>query len=359
MPSVKAIAVALGDRLPKIDSARLLQSLSRHLLWPFVLAACFFSAAVHAQTPSGSATSKNTAPQKLIIDTDIGDDIDDAFAVALALQSSEVKLVGITTGWGDTKLRARLLDRLLKETGRSDIPVAIGIEKHNPGQSGFTQARWAQAGPLAKDHPAAVDFLLEQIRSQPGEITLVAIAPLTNIGAAIDRDPATFRKLKRVVMMAGSVYRGYDDFGDEAHGPDREYNVAMDIPAAQKLFESGVPLYVMPLDSTQIKLDEVKRTLLFTQSTPLTDALTLLYQQWCRGTNRQTPTLFDVVPVAFAIDPQLCPTKSLHIRVDDQGYTRPDTGTPNADVCLASDATRFFDFFLPRFLNPQRGAAVK
>jgi purine nucleosidase len=302
-------------------------------------------------------TTTDAAPQKIIIDTDIGDDVDDVFAVGLALQSAEFKIVGITTAWGDTKLRARLLDRLLKEVGRIDIPVAVGVEKHRPGDAIFSQARWAEAGPPAKDHPAAVDFLLEQIRSQPGEITLLAIAPLTNIGAAIDRDPATFRKLKRVVIMGGSVYHGYDDLGEGNRPPDREYNIAMDVQAAQKLFDSGVPLYVMPLDSTQLKLDEVKRTLLFTQSTPLTDALTLLYQQWTRSTNRQTPTLFDVMPVAFAIAPQLCPTRPLRLRVDDQGYTRPESGTPNTEVCVASDPSRFFEFVLPRLLKPDHSSA--
>jgi purine nucleosidase len=252
-----------------------------------------------------------------------------------------------------------LLARLLQEVGRSDIPVAVGIEKHRPGDAIFSQARWAQAGPAPKAHPSAVDFLLEQIRLQPGEITLVAIAPLTNIGAAIDRDPATFRKLKRVVMMGGSVYRGYDDFGEGSRGPDREYNIAMDLEAAQKVFNSGVPLYVMPLDSTQLKLDEVKRTLLFTQSTPLTDALTLLYQQWTRETSRPTPTLFDVMPVAFAVAPQLCPTRSLKLRVDEQGYTRPAPGPPNAEVCLASDPTRFFEFVVPRLVKGDQPPAAR
>jgi len=314
--------------------------------------ACSFAQSVPAK-------SSDAAPQKIIIDTDIGDDVDDAFAVGLALQSTEFKIVGITTAWGDTKLRVRLLDRLLKEVGRSDIPVAVGMEKHRPGDAIFSQARWAEAGPPAKDHPAVVDFLLEQIRLQPGEITLLAIAPLTNIGAAIDRDPATFRKLKRVVMMGGSVYHGYDDLGEGNSPPDREYNIAMDVLAAQKLFDSGVPLYVMPLDSTQLKLDEVKRTLLFTQSTPLTDALTLLYQQWMRSTNRQTPTLFDVMPVAFAIAPQLCPMRPFRLRVDDQGYTRPEPGTPNTEVCVASDPTRFFEFVLPRLGKPIPATAAR
>jgi inosine-uridine nucleoside N-ribohydrolase len=323
---------------------------------PLVVLTVFgFSAAGACSLAQSSGPERAEAgPQKIIIDTDIGDDVDDAFAVGLALQSPEFKIVGITTAWGDTRLRARLLDRLLKETGRSDIPIAIGIEKHGPGQGEFTQARWAEAGPPAQAHPPAGDFLLEQIRSQPGEITLVAIAPLTNIGAAIDRDPATFRKLKRVVMMGGSVYRGYDDLGEGNRPPDREYNIGMDVQAAQKLFGSGVPLYVMPLDSTQLKLDEVKRMLIFTQSTPLTDALTLLTRQWSRGTGRQTPTLFDAMPVAFAVAPELCPTKAFRLRVDEQGYTRVEPGTPNAQVCVASDPTRFFEFFLPRLMKRNR-----
>jgi inosine-uridine nucleoside N-ribohydrolase len=320
-----------------------------------VLSAGAFAQSAGVFDRKAGASHRAPEQEKIIIDTDIGDDIDDAFAVGLALQSAEYKIVAITTAWGNTRLRGRLVDRLLREVGRSDILVAIGVEKHASGEGLFSQARWAEAGPDALAHPSAVDFLLEQIRLNPNEITLLAIAPLTNLGAAIERDPVTFRKLKRVVMMGGSVYRGYDDSQEGNHGADREYNIAMDVTAAQKLFQSGVPLYVMPLDSTQLKLDEVKRALLFTQSTPLTDALALLYLQWSRGTHWQTPTLFDAVPVAFSIAPQLCPTEPLRLRVDDQGYTRPEPGAPNAEVCLVSDPTKFFAFFLARFVNASRG----
>jgi purine nucleosidase len=79
------------------------------------------------------------AQQMVIIDTDIGDDFDDASAVGLALSSPELNILGITSAWGDTALRAQLLDRLLCNTGRSDIPVAVGIEKYGPGQAAFTQ----------------------------------------------------------------------------------------------------------------------------------------------------------------------------------------------------------------------------
>ena len=314
----------------------------------FIRAAVLVSLAaqpVFAQA-SLSASSSPAAKIKIIIDTDIGDDVDDAFAVGLAISSPELEILGITTAWGDTRLRARLTDRLLAETGNANIPVAEGIPTQS--KTPFSQARWAQAGPPAKSHPAAVDFLLGQIRQHPGEITLVAIAPLTNVGAAIDRDPAAFQKLKRVVLMGGSIRKGYGDLGYlPDHGPQPEYNIYSDVPAAQKLFASGVPIYMMPLDSTQLKLDEVKRALLFSQGTPLTDALTLLYHEW----GQQTPTLFDVMAVAYVLDPGLCPAQPLQIIVDKDGFTRTGSGAPNASACLASDSERFFRFVLPRLLR--------
>jgi purine nucleosidase len=308
---------------------------------------CGFSAVlvvVLTAFPAYAHTSGSKS--KIILDSDIGDDIDDAFAVALALVSPEMQIVGIQTGWGDTQLRAALVERLLSETGHSGIPVAQGIATQS--KTAFSQAAWARGGPLDKPHPKAVDWLLRQIRDNPGELTLIAIRPLTNLGAAIDKDPAAFRKLKRIVLMGGSIRRRYGDMG---YGPDRgpepEYNIVCDVAAAQKVFASGVPIYMMPLDSTQLKLDEVKRQILFSAGTPLTNALAALYYQW----GQQTPTLFDVVAVAYALEPALCPTQPMHIEVDKLGYTRTTDGAPNASVCLDSDSERFFRFVMLRWLG--------
>jgi inosine-uridine nucleoside N-ribohydrolase len=288
------------------------------------------------------------APEKIIIDTDIGDDIDDAFAVALALRSPEVEILGISTTFGDTETRARLVDRLLAETGRSGIPVVAG--KAAKVDSVFTQRRYAESGQFApSSHADAVTFILDRIRRYPAEVTLVAIGPLVNVGALIDKDPATFAKLRRVVLMGGSIERGYGDVGyAPAHGPDSEWNIENDIPSARKLFASGVPVFMMPLDSTQLRLDEVKREILFRSGTPLTDELTLLYHHW----GSLTPTLFDAMAVAYVVKPELCPVKPLRIRVDDEGYTRTESGTPNVQVCLDSDPEVFFRFYLPRVGAP-------
>ena len=307
-----------------------------------------------AQSVASPAAPDKNSPEKVIIDTDIGDDIDDAFAVALALRSPELQILGITTTFGDTETRAKVLDRFLTEAGRQDVPVAAGTP--TPPKGTFTQRRYAENNRFAKpSHPDAVAFLLDQIRRNSGQLTLIAIGPLMNVGAAIDKDPATFRKLKRVILMGGSIKRGYGDLGfGPPTPPEPEWNILNDIPSAQKLFAAGVPLFVMPLDATQLKLDEVKRAFLFSQGTPLTDALTLLYHQW----GQQTPTLFDPMTIAFLVNPALCPVQPMHIRVDDKGFTRADPGPSsapnpsNTQVCLDSNPEAFFRFLLPRLAHP-------
>jgi inosine-uridine nucleoside N-ribohydrolase len=312
--------------------------------------------------PAFGQTAANTAAsgaQRIILDTDIGDDIDDAFALALALRSPEVEVIGITTAWGDTELRARLANRLVKESGRGSIPVLAGVP--TKGKTNFTQADWAREGEAAPARPDGVAFLLEQAKKAPGEVTLVAIGPLTNIGGAIDRDAEAFRKFKRVVLMGGSIRRGYGDLGyGPERGPEPEYNIYSDVKAAQKLFASGVPIFMMPLDSTQLLLDENKRVLLFSTGSPLTNALAALYFQWVRGTRTPTATLFDAMAVAYAVDRALCPVEAIHITVEENGLTRPAEGAPNALACLASDPEKFFHFLLPRLMtSPVRDLSSK
>jgi len=310
-----------------------------------------FPVAVSTRVALAQSQTVANAPQKIILDTDIGDDIDDAFALALALSSPKLQVIGVTTAWGNTDLRARLAARFLKQTGHTDIPVYAGPKTQ--AKYPFTQARWASQFPEPRNGwPDAVDFILNAIRKNPGQITLISIAPFSNVGALIDKDPATFRKLKRVIIMGGSIDRGYGDLGYLPNrGPSPEYNILMDIPAARKLFASGVPLYMMPLDSTQLKLDLVLRNVLFSRGSPTTDALALLYHQWTASTSNPTPTLFDAMAVAYAIDPSLCPTRPMRIAIDDQGFTRVGPGQPNANVCLRSDSDRFFHFYIPAVLG--------
>ncbi len=331
----------------------------RALRRSLVVLSCLLKAfsLIRAQGPAASTGA--STPEYAIIDTDIGGDIDDAYAVALALQSPEITLLGVTTTYLDPPLQARLVRRMLIAVGREDIPVATGIQMRHPDGK-LSQARYADGGPAGEKYPSAVDFILDQIRNHPGEVTLIGIGPLTDFAAAMDRDRASFLKVKRVVIMGGSICRGYNLNNSYLvkNTPDPEYNIASDVPAAQKLFTSGVPLYVMPLDSTQIKMEEIRRAELFTAGTPLTDALTLLTEEWSGGMPH-APTLYDAMAVAYSANAAVCPVKPMHLRVDEHGATVVENGTPNAYVCLHSDTDQFFDYFMPRILGPIRSSAIR
>lgn len=312
-----------------------------------VTAGAFLGAAARSEEAAG-ASDRDRAPQLVIIDTDIGDDIDDAFALALALKSPELKVLGVTTTFGNTELRARLVERYLKAVGRSDIPVLAGPESKTGNV--MTQAAYAQREPMQKFGDGS-GFILGEARAHPGQITLIGIGPLFTIQAAIDRDPAGFRKLKRVVIMGGSVYRGYGlDPEGKPKPREPEWNILNDPQGLRALLASGVPVYMMPLDSTQVPFEAQGREEVFAHGSELTDQLTLLYHQWMAGTpsHSPTPTLFDPVAVTYTFRPDLCPVEPMHIDVDDKGSTIPGQGTPNVQVCLHSDQKGFLSLLILR-----------
>ena len=288
--------------------------------------------------------------EKIIIDSDIGDDIDDAFAVALALSSPEFEVLGFSASFGDTPTRAKMLDRMLGELGHSDIPVAMGVPV-DVNRNAFTQRRYAEGGGFARSsHPNSVDFVLDAARKYPHQVTLVAIGPLPNVGAMIAKDPAAFRLLKKVVIMGGSIRTMTDPYGVAAPiAPHPEWNIKNDIAGAQKLFAAGVPLQVLPLDSTaNLKMHEVARTALFAHGSMTTNILAGLYYEWSQYTRSPTPTLYDPMTLASMLEPSLCPLTPMHITVDDAGNTKETPGAPNAQVCLHSDADAFLQFYVRR-----------
>src|SRR3954469_10875971 len=266
---------------------------------------------------STAASPARSSPQPVIIDTDIGDDIDDAFALAVALRDPRLDVIGITTAWGDTRTRTLLVRRLLAAMGRQNVVVAQGPE--TPNTTPFTQKTWAMGAVDTTAAPDAIEFIRDQVRKRQGEITLIALAPLSNIEALQRRDPEAIHKLRQVVLMGGSIYAGYNLGGAiPVAQPHAEYNVVSAPQGLRILLESRVPVKMFPLDSTQIKFDEVRRDRLFAYGSPTSDALALLYHQWrlLNAWGQITPTLFDVVPVTFLMEPSTCPLTPLRITVD-------------------------------------------
>jgi inosine-uridine nucleoside N-ribohydrolase len=291
-----------------------------------------------------TVTSLSAAPPRspVVLDTDIGTDIDDAFALALIINSPELELLGVTTVAGDTQARARLAAKLLWEAGGAwrRVPVYAG----DPGKpQPIEQTRWAEGFTSPALHMSgAVDFMKTEINRRPGKVTIIAIGELTNVAALLKSNPSMAKQIKLIALMGGSVARGY---GPDSK-PEAEWNIKSNPEAAQTVFTSGVPLLMAPLDVTaMLQLDPAGRRRVFTHLTALTNALTILYHLW----GNETPTLFDPMAVAMLIDSSMCETQRLAIEVDGQGFTRVAEGKPaNATVGMQTNPARFFQLYLSR-----------
>lgn len=313
---------------------------------------CGLALALGVQGASWAAGEKIApASQLVVLDTDIGDDIDDAFALGLLLKSPEVRLLGVTTTCGQTRLRARLAERYLRAVGRADIPVAAGVEGAACGY--FSQEAYARRWPERR-YADGVQLLLDQIRAHPGQVTVVAIGALTNLRAAFERDPEGFRQLKRVVLMGGSVYEGYEQRGQRRQPPSIEWNIRCDPAAARAVLNAGVLVYVLPLDATQVHLRPEELRRLLGAGSPVDDQIALLYAEWTGESEWKTPTLFDSVAAAFALQPELCPMQPMRLEVDGQGWTRPVAGKPNVSVCLKVDEAELRSYLLKRLRAPEK-----
>lgn len=284
-------------------------------------------------------------PTRIILDTDIGDDIDDAFALALAVSSPELKLMGVTTVHGPVEKRARIARKLLNRAGATDIPVIPGFHGCGSPDQEPNQASWAAGTGLQPPAQAAVDYIVQELEDLPGQITVVAIGPLSNIAKCIEEEPSVVEKMAELVIMGGSVRKGYGG----AAQPAAEYNIACDPEAAERVFESGVRLTVVPLDATgtMVLPEEYIRTL-ESSDAALAHAVTQLMLLW-QGNERRLPVLHDPLTVALVFDRSLGRFEPMRLQVTGDGLTVEARGeTPNATVCLEADAQRLFDVVVGR-----------
>ncbi len=300
------------------------------------------------------------SPTRLILDTDIGSDVDDALALALILASPELQLDGVTCVTGDVLLRARIALKLLSLRGREDVPVFAGAAKpmleHRPvwvtGDEGG-----GLLGPeddaLLPSPGSAADFIVRKVMANPGQIHLVCIAPLTNIASALLLEPRVAQNVARLTIMGGAL-RGLDrlDLGYS------ESNIDYDPLASDIVFRSGAPITLVPLDVTQqVVFRRADNALLRSVGTPFHDALAEQVDRFPYIRSHGQSHMHDPLTAALLLAPDLVTTRSLHVDIETQGrYTlgatllrEPSDDAPaNADVAIAVDAARFEALLLER-----------
>lgn len=295
------------------------------------------------------------APIPVILDTDIGDDIDDTWALALLLKSPELDLKLVVGDYGKAQYRARLLAKFLDRAGRSDVCVGIGLDIAPYGEGG--QAAWIKDYEIksypGKIHADGVQALIDTIMKSRRTVTLICIGPVPNIAEALRREPR-IAKRARFVGMQGSVRAGYGGVKQ----PQAEWNVKCDPKACQQVFTAGWNMTITPLDTCGLVTltgDKYRRV---RDSTDRTAADVIAnYRVWVASDAKLPPdladqhssTLFDTVAVYLAMRRDLLVMEKLGLRVTDDGYTVIDPQAKHVSVATKwKDLGAFEDFLAER-----------
>jgi inosine-uridine nucleoside N-ribohydrolase len=294
----------------------------------------------------------------VILDTDLCDDIDDTWAIALLLQSPEFDIKLITTAVGDTNAKTKVLAKILQTAGRTDIPIGTGVV--GDLKKGHRQDEWVKDFDLSKYsgkiYPDGVQAMIDTIIKSPGPVTLIAVGPLPNVAAALEREPKIAKKA-RFVGMHGSVHRGYGG----SPKPQREYNIVAFIKASQTVFTADWDMTITPLDTCSLvvlKGDKYKKVL--DSANPVARAVIENYRVWLKSgkmnvadINVRSSTLFDTVAVYLAMKTDLLEMENLGIRVTNDGMTAIDEKARKVNCATKwKDLGAFEDFLVERLTSP-------
>lgn len=299
--------------------------------------------------------------QRVLLDTDIGDDIDDALALALILQSPEIDLQAVTTVFGDTQQRARLAAHLLRIFSREDIPVAAGVATplqihHHP--SGAPQAAVVPPDATfpALSHLSAPELIAHMAYKHAGQLTLICIGPLTNIATALINNPDSSMAIRSIVVMGGS-----------SGIPLPDWNVRSDIKAAQIVLGSGIPITMMGLNITlrspMRALDIANLSRSTTVHGAVLSELLAIWQQHRHRWHPPYPYLHDPLTVAALCSPHHFHFRTMKVKVLDkgplQGFSVPHLGSgENVYAVTGISVSQARDWIMERLLAPTRSPST-
>jgi inosine-uridine nucleoside N-ribohydrolase len=278
---------------------------------------------------ASSAEKPRLKPIPVILTTDIGDDIDDTWALGLLLKSPELDLKLVVGDYGKREYRGKLLGKLLQAFGHPKVPLGLGMNTEPRGDG--PQAEWVKDYDLdsypGKVHRDGVQAIIDTIMRSRESITVISIGPMPNVAAALQREPGIADRA-RLVGMYGSVRKGYGGSKD----PSAEWNVKADAKACQRAMTTPWEITITPLDTcglVTVEGDRYQR--LRNSKDPVASAIVENYRIWSKA-NKQGPevaeqrssVLFDTVAVYLAFSQRLCEMEQLGIRVTDDGFTRID-----------------------------------
>ena len=299
--------------------------------------------------------------QKIIIDTDPGQDIDDLLALFFALRRPELDIKAITTVTFPSDKRARLVKRLLRYLDRTDLPVAAGMQLplrqlsetdlRNQHDFACTMNHYAFAEPEdVRDEPGtedAVDLIIRTVETYPGEIGIACIAPLTNIACALRRKPEIAGKIKYIAMMGGEVALNRI-----------EHNAAFDYIATDVVLTSGIPIFMGTWDVTRrFVLSKEDCELFRTSPSPLCQALAKAIELWHPVQNwKPGPVMYDIFPIVWSFDRSFYTTTPKSVRVETKGeITRGMTvvggNVPNIEVTTDIRSAELRELYLKTVLG--------
>lgn len=341
------------------------------------LAACAVLVSLCAVGPAAAQPS-----QKIIFDTDFAfPPQDDAMTLLFVLNCPELEILGITTVAGNKSLNVANADvlKVLEVTGRTELPVYSGAagplvnegtdwdrQRHGgwyanepapPPPGGFATTKVLEAR-------SAVDFLVETVRNAPGEVTILALGPLTNIALAMRMDRDFARHVKQLVIMGGGIASLPGGGGN--HTPNAEFNFYVDPEAARIVLRSGIPIVLSPLNiSRQARFTKAWYDEIVAVDTPMTrlirDSMGPRFAQF----PDRTPLMYDQVAAAYLVDPTLMKTVEWYVDVDANqgpnygvsvGAPEPWPGAEGARKMLVQTELDF-DRFIRLYVDRVKGSS--
>ncbi len=279
--------------------------------------------------------------KKFIIDTDIGDEIDDALALFYAMKKG-IDIVGVTTVYQNTDERARIARRLLSLYGKGyeNVPVYAGhgtpsaeIKREYPYNSHRSSSVFSDEYTPSGSEDEAVDFIIDSCKRYGKSLTVIAIGAFTNIAKVIEKAPEALGLAEKVVIMGGAYYKQYAD-----------WNVGCDVEAADIMFSSLDNLECIGADVThRLELGdaELSRFLNYSGNDPCTKEISCLFKLWRESVKDRYPALHDPLAIEYAIDNSVCVTEEQRIKVLTEGPARGLT--LNVDAYGRSETNPFYE----------------